>query len=639
MIKDALNSLAFKLGLTVLLVSSVSFSGLGIYYTQLFSKQIDAQLLANASIPGRLMNQQILPYRAVRDQKALSGLIGEQVIYASVSRSDGRIHYCTDPDQEGLFSSSVAPLVNPNSDKETITIRRTENGITCLDISTPLFAEGRYLGVLHQKINTEQSVLEKKKTAVLFFTGGLFCILLTTFVGVFLVRRLMMPRITSAVTCLQTIAGGTYTARVKNTGSLDELGLLERGINSMIQRLDERQTEDKRLHEELSIAKEDAENASRSKSEFLANMSHEIRTPMNGIIGMTQLMEGTSLSAEQADYIQTIALSAKNLMSIINDILDLSRIEIGKFKLKEEPVCISILFRELDKFFTPAVRSKGISLHVDLDSNIPEMVQTDEGCLRQVLINLIANAIKFTHKGHVKVSVLCARKTQTDCTLEFHVEDTGIGISKSAQEIIFKEFMQADGSHTRQYGGTGLGLAISRRIVEKMGGNITVSSEPGNGAIFSFRITVPLITETPAETMPASALLPKLEHALRILLVEDNLLNRKVAVKMLEKEGCLIDIAENGQAAVDQLRLTSSPEQRPVYDMILMDIQMPIMDGLQATAAIRKHDRAIPIIALTAHAMKGDREKFITAGMNDYLAKPIHREKLQAILHLHTPRA
>lgn len=586
------------------------------------------------------MNQQALPYSAVRDQKTMSDLVGEQVLCASVSRANGVIHYCMNPELEGKTLNCIGKQITDDSISETAFITQSDDGEIYLSSSTPLFADGKYLGMLHQKIDTSRTLSEKKWITSVFVTGDLLCILLTTLVGAFLVRRLTMPRIIASIDCLQTVADGDYSARITNIKVKDELGLLEEGINTTIQCLDERQAEEFKIAEELKIAKESAENASRSKSQFLANMSHEIRTPMNGIIGMSQLMEDTPLTAEQTDYIQTISLSAKNLMAIINDILDLSRIEIGQFSLKSEAVNIPVLLDELHKFFTPAVGSKGLSLHIVCDETVPNAVLTDEGCLRQVLINLMANALKFTHKGHVKVTVHCAKKTEENCLLEFQIEDTGIGISEEAQKIIFHEFTQADSSHTREYGGTGLGLSISHRIVEKLGGKLRVSSERGKGSTFSFSITFPLaesIEESPSaadlsEPPPDNNSLQKILH---ILLVEDNQLNRKVVLKMLEKEECKIDVAVNGKDALSKLKLTAPIEERPKYDLILMDIQMPVMDGLLATAEIRKHDTQVPVIALTAHAMKGDREKFITAGMNDYLPKPIQRQELITLLNRH----
>ena len=638
--KKSPTSLAFKLGVAVFVTASISFCGLGLYCTQLFSKQIEDRLLKQVNIPGELMNQQALPYSAARDQDALSALVGEQVLFAAVSRANGKIHYATDPEKE---NSSIKQLLGTRHRQGEFILTGTHvsEDKNALHSSTPLHAGGKYLGDLYMEIDTGKAIQKKREVSFIFFIGGLLCILITTLAGAFLVRRLTMPRIIAANQCLQAVADGDYSVRIRQITNDDELSTLESGINHTVHQLEERQNHDQLLTADLKNAKDAAERANRSKSEFLANMSHEIRTPMNGILGMTQILEDLNPTEEQNDCLQTIKGSAQNLMDIINDILDLSRIEMGKLEVKDEPVCIRKLLDELQRFFTPAVAKKGLDLHVECADEIPEVIRSDEGCLRQVLINLMANAIKFTHKGHVSVSIRCPEQSDTHCTLTVEVQDTGIGISKEAQEIIFKEFTQADGSHTRKYGGTGLGLSISRRIIEKMGGRLTISSEADHGAIFSFTLSIPIDRDAIAPTPPEESDLaaPLLNHTPRILVAEDNLLNQKVILKMLTNAGCEIDIAENGEEAVHQLHRTDPADEQPRYDLIFMDIQMPVMDGLQATEIIRQHNPTIPIIALTAHAMKGDREKFIRAGMNDYLAKPIQQKELLRVLHHYAAQA
>ncbi len=305
----------------------------------------------------------------------------------------------------------------------------------------------------------------------------------------------------------------------------------------------------------------------------------------------------------------------------------------GKFDLHIDTVNVARVLRELHALFMPTAQAKSLGFELACPPDLP-LVRTDEGSLRQILINLLSNAVKFTKEGSVSFGVECLQKTGGECTLRFRVRDTGIGIPREFQKIIFEEFTQADGSHTREFGGTGLGLAISSKLVEQLGGRLAVASESGRGAEFHFNLTLnmedgePSSHARPAEARAAEAL------GLDILLVEDNRLNQRVAVKMLEKLGCRVDVAENGREALARLKLTAPPESRPRYDMILMDIQMPVLDGLRATAMIRAQegDRRTPIVAITAHAMKGDREKFLEQGMDGYLAKPVRQEDLLAVL-------
>ena len=401
-------------------------------------------------------------------------------------------------------------------------------------------------------------------------------------------------------------------------------------------------TERKRSEQEAQRAREAAEAASKAKSEFLANMSHEIRTPMNCILGMTELALDGPLSAEQREYLELAKTSTGSLLTIINDFLDFSKVEAGKLELDLARFSLADLLATTLKHFALRARQKGLELAYHIVPGTPDAFIGDAGRVRQVLTNLIGNAIKFTEKGSVTVQVRTELQSESEAVLRIEIIDTGIGIPREKQQMIFDAFAQADGSATRRYGGTGLGLTISRQIVELMDGQIGVKSNPGKGSTFHFslrlRKTNEMLergSETRLLNKAASIERPAPLEArapLRVLLVEDNPANQTLILYMLRKQRYDVTVANNGLEALATLDKPGAG----TFSLILMDIQMPQMNGLEATAAIREREKGsaarIPIIALTAHAMKGDMERCFEAGMDAYISKPIHRDQLLAII-------
>ncbi len=458
-----------------------------------------------------------------------------------------------------------------------------------------------------------------------FYTGGEVYYALSAMTGFFLGVMIM------AVRRMYKSSTAELELSYKNETLISGLKKAGASMEKLNANLKNEIDHGKKIEAELKTAKDNAEKMSQAKGEFLANMSHEIRTPMNGVIGTLQLLEDTKLDAEQKEFVFTAHKSADALLAILNDILDLSKIEAGKLNFEHIRFDLNQIIGDVVTLYSLKSEQQGVLLTQKMDETLPVSLVGDPTRVRQVIVNLVSNALKFTDKGEVviKTTVLQAGNNQVE--LKVSVSDTGIGIPEAALKTLFNAFTQADGSTTRKYGGTGLGLAIVSQLVGLMDGELGVDSVEGEGSQFWFTVNFPCSDKKLESREQLMSESKAMQLDAKILLVEDNPINQMVAQKMLEKVGLKPVLANNGVEAMSRLN-------EEVFDLVLMDCQMPEMDGFDATREIRKlgikatNQREIPVIAMTANVMSGDRERCLDVGMDDYIGKPVQREQLESVL-------
>lgn len=530
------------------------------------------------------------------------------------------------------YSSAEAknyPLFDLKSSEELISTNRAY-----IDIVKEIRMDGEYLGKLF--LRTSLQDLRERLTEQLLFSLILFAIgvLVAVFTAYLFQGTITRPLFDLLKLSEQVAKEQNYSLRLKEERS-DELGLLIHKFNDMLGEIEARDAalERKvraRTHD-LQKALEQAKEASRIKSEFLANTSHEMRTPLTGIIGMTNLLKDTELKSEQADYVDTLGTSADILLSVINDVLDFSKIEEGKLEIEKREFSLNKILANLKSLFHPQTTEQDICYIESVNIKVNESVLVgDRLRLQQVLINLVSNALKFTPVGGAVVLQSWLEHSSAEHgKLNFAITDTGIGIEEDLREKIFESFIQADGTTTRRFGGTGLGLSIVKQLVKLMGGSIQLYSRVGVGSCFHFYIEVDLLPAQKPKEQKIEPTVP-FPESLQILVAEDNRVNQKLIQKVLERSGHTVQIASDGQEAVNLVQENS-------FDVVLMDIQMPVMDGIEATRIINEYaensGQSVPIIGLSAHAFRDSADEGRLNGMIDYVTKPFKKEDLFSAIY------
>ncbi|MBS1141413.1 MAG: signal transduction histidine kinase [Proteobacteria bacterium] len=608
--------------LGVALIEGVLLAILGISIFSLFRDANEQEITRRAAVTTRLLAASARDAMVAYDLATIDGIATDVLETREIS-------YVRFLDRQGKVMVERGEL--PTQPQFEASVSETADGV--LDREAPITVSGEHFGRIQFGIDIAPFTQALRRTqhwflalsAIEMALVALFSLIL----GTYLTRQLTALRNAS-----REIAEGRFD-RPLPIGGNDELAETAHAFNHMVERVAESIARLQENEATLRQAKEEAESANAAKSQFLANMSHELRTPMTGIIGMSFLMMRTELDEQQRDFADTIQRSANALLTIINDILDLSAIEAEKLRLAHANYSVRQVISEVLALISPSADAKQVALISQIADDLPETLVGDAIRLRQVLLNLLGNAIKFTEQGAVTLDVSHQPTDDGRLRLNFVVGDSGIGMTPDVVSSLFTPFFQADLSNTRRFGGTGLGLSISRRLIELMQGEISADSQPGVGSTFRFHIVTDLPEASIAVETHSESDGERNFAGHCILVVDDRPINRKVVGAMLERFGCNITMAENGEEALARLATEA-------VDLVLMDCQMPVMDGFEATRRIREGadsriDPATKIIAMTANAMEGDKQGCLAAGMNDYISKPIFATELERILNTWLP--